>query len=152
MPNVSNDNEILSEVSTLLDGCDSLSAAVSTFIDLVGVPSAFEQSDFETVDDNVVCVEPLHSNDRSIIDSVNGTIEETDDEEESQEESQDTQPEKVVGADEAQQMVERLRIFFLNQPDTDLNRFVELERMEREINRSRFLNRHQSSITNFFQP
>lgn len=90
MPNVSNDNEILSEVSTLLDGCDSLSAAVSTFIDLVGVPSAFEQSDFETVDDNVVCVEPLHSNDRSIIDSVNGTIEETDDEEESQEESQDT--------------------------------------------------------------
>lgn len=147
-PSDSNDNAIISAVSTLIDGCDSLSVAVSTFINLVGVPSGFELSDFETVDDNVVCVEPIHSDDRSIIDAVNGTVE-SDDEEESQEGSQE--PEKVVGAEEAQQMIENLRIFFFNQTDTDLNRFVELDRLKAEITLSRLSNRHQSSIPDFFQ-
>lgn len=57
-----------------------------------------------------------------------------DTEDEDEDDSQETQPEKVVGPDEAKQMVEKLRCFFLNQPDTDLSRFIELDRMEGEIN------------------
>lgn len=70
-----------------VDGWDSLSDAVSSFINLVGVPSGFDQSEFETIDENVVCVEPLLGTDESIIDSINGTA---DTESEAEDESQET--------------------------------------------------------------
>lgn len=145
---MANDTELLSTSSTFIDECDSLSTAVTAFINLVGVPSDFEQSDFENIDNSVVCAEPLHSDDQSIVNAVNGTNEEEDEEIDEERDVEDEQP---VAPNEALEMVAKLRTFFVNQADTDLNRFVELDRMESEINRSRFQNLRQASITDFFQ-
>lgn len=124
----------------------ALSEAVSDFINVVGVQSDFLQSDFETIDDDVECIEPLHADDQSIIDSVNdkNTEEEQDEEDD---EAPETEP---PSASEALVLVDKLRTFFLNEPETDMDRFVELDRIESEINRSRLQNLRQSSITDFF--
>lgn len=114
------DSEVLPAVSTPIDGFDSLSDAVSSFISLVGVPSGFDQSDFETIDNNVVCVEPLLGTDESIIDSNNGTADSND-----EEKSQEIQETQRIGPDEAKQLVEKLQCFFLQQPDTDWSRWKE---------------------------